>query len=107
MLQFHDGGVYGVAAHPAQAFFATAGHSGLVQLWDYDAQALRASRRFDKLMGHRLAFDPTGEFIGIPSPPSSFPRPAQACQLCHFAVRQSMRAQVLFLCWRAKFWSSY
>ena len=67
MLQFHDGNVFGVAAHPAQALFATTGHFGQLQLWDYDAQALRASRRFDKLMGHRLAFDPLGQFIGTSS----------------------------------------
>jgi cilia- and flagella-associated protein 251 len=69
IMQFHDGSVFGIATHPSKSLFATTGHSGLLQLWDYDIQSLVASRRFDKLMGHRVVFDPKGKYIGTPLPP--------------------------------------
>lgn len=65
LLQFHDGSVFGIATHPSKSLFVTTGHTGLLQLWDYETQMLMATRRFDKLMGHRVAFSPDGEHIGM------------------------------------------
>lgn len=65
VLQFHDGGVHGIATHPSKTLFATAGHTGLVQVWDYETRTIVNSRRFEKLMAHRIAFDPAGHFLGI------------------------------------------
>ncbi|KAJ3216900.1 hypothetical protein HDU67_008807 [Dinochytrium kinnereticum] len=40
--------VYGLCAHPSQPQFAVAGHSGLIQVWDYSNKQLLASRKFEE-----------------------------------------------------------
>lgn len=64
VLQAHCSSVYGVACHPSLPLLVTAGHSGDVHIWQYETQFLMVSRRFDKLMAHRVAFSPDGEHIG-------------------------------------------
>ncbi|KAJ3107825.1 Cilia- and flagella-associated protein 251 [Phlyctochytrium planicorne] len=40
--------VYGLCSHPSKPQFAVAGHSGVVQLWDFSKKQLVASRKFEE-----------------------------------------------------------
>jgi len=65
LVQGQDAAVHGLAAHPKLPRFASTGHSGLLQLWDYEEKRMLLLRMFDSLYGHCLAFSPDGELLVI------------------------------------------
>jgi len=66
LVQGQDAAVHGLAAHPRLPRFACAGHSGLLQLWDYSEKRMLLLRMFDKLLGQTLAFSPgDGKLLAI------------------------------------------
>ena len=65
LVQGQDAAVHGLAAHPSLTRFASTGHSGLLQLWDYAEKRLLLMRMFDKLLGQSLAFSPNGKLLAV------------------------------------------
>lgn len=66
-MKLHDGAIYGLAAHPQKDMIAISSYSGFVQIWDYGLhpKEMKFSRKFEKLMGHCLAFDPSGNYLAV------------------------------------------
>lgn len=65
LVQGQDGAVHCLAAHPHLPRFASTGHSGLLQLWDYDEKRLLLLRMFDSLYGQCVAFSPDGKLLVV------------------------------------------
>jgi WD40 repeat protein len=65
LVQGQNAAVHGLAAHPHLPRFASTGHSGLLQLWDYDEKRLLLLRMFDSLYGQCVAFSPDGALLAV------------------------------------------
>lgn len=63
LVQGNDAPVHGLALHPSLPRFALCGHSGTLQLWDYDERKILLMRLFDRLLCSALAFDPKGRYL--------------------------------------------
>jgi len=65
IVEGQDARVTGLACHPKQMRFAVVGYSGVLQLWDYGECVVLGARKFDKLKGQCLGFDPEGQYLAV------------------------------------------